>query len=76
VLAYVLVVLMGAYGLWSVRAETSAREEQACDTALHTRAEQEQLLVDMVTQLGGRQQAIDTIHQAYDELPLPASCEP
>jgi hypothetical protein len=62
--------------LAKVEAEQEARQEQDCVIALAFRVEQEQLLVDMVTQLGGRRQVIDTIHQAYDALPEPASCEP
>ncbi|HMG43933.1 MAG TPA: hypothetical protein VK611_21550 [Acidimicrobiales bacterium] len=56
--------------------ETRHREIQGCQTALQTRAEQEQLLVDMVTALGGRPQIVDTIHDAYAELPHPATCAP
>lgn len=72
--AYLLVVVMGAWGLWSIKAETRARERQACATAIETRAEQEELLVRMVTDLGGDGETVAVVRDAYDDLPDPASC--
>jgi len=88
--AYLFVVAVGVGGMWRVEttarkaqdaavgieAEQAARVQQDCEIATTVRAEQEQLLVDMVTQLGGRPQVIDTIRSAYAALPEPASCGP
>lgn len=74
IVGFVVVVGALATGFTRIGNETEAREEDACVQAIRTRAEQEQLLVDIVTQLGGRARIIDTVHDAYAGLPDPASC--
>lgn len=90
VLAYVFVVAMAAFGLWrvetvarnaestadTVEAEVDARRVATCEQSLVIRAEQEEVLANLVRRLGGRQEDIDLVHEAYGELPTPVSCQP
>lgn len=79
--AYAAVVSVGSWGIWSVQRqgdqladEIAARQTQACRTAIETRAEQKDLLVRVVTDLGGDDETVAVVQAAYDDLPEPAAC--
>jgi len=57
-------------------AERQVGERRACESGREVRGDQERLLVDLVTQLGGGPDEIETVHRVYGNLPPLASCTP
>jgi hypothetical protein len=74
VIGYLVLAAGVAFGWRALEAEQTARERQSCDRTLEVRAENEQLLVDIATDLGADRDVLATIHRRYDALPPPVDC--
>lgn len=87
--AYLLVVGMGAFGLWRIEAEINDRIEADCRQSIALRAADEENDVELVNDIaeaviahGGevpqsiRDYIAERIAERYDQLPPPADCTP
>lgn len=72
VLAVLVVAVLGliVWVVWSYH----AAQREACRNAYETRAEQEQMWADILTDADAASGGLEILHRGYARLPTPASC--